>query len=186
MHLFRVALVLAIAIPLLGGAALADSMKIESTPVPTSPKPNFSKMMFMTGNWTCSIMSSRRPGPYTTTSTTAISPDGYWMVTQTTIHKASWIPTEFTSEDRMTYDASTSRWVDLSYDGGGGYDLSTSQGWNGNAIVWTDMAYPKTNATAMNNPTTVTKVSVTKTTAVNTFKEPSGRVVTVHTTCTKS
>ncbi len=171
------AVILAFAIP-----AFAQ---VESTPVPTTPKPDFSKMAFLSGKWTCSVLSSRRPGPYVTTSTATMSPSGYWLVTTTTIHKNSWIPTSFTSTDRLTYDPSTSRWVDVTLDDQGGYDLSSSPGWNGNTIVWTDVAYPKTNATAVNNPTTLTKVSNTKTTAVNTFKEPSGRVVTVKTTCTK-
>jgi hypothetical protein len=165
---------------------VAAAAQTESTPVPANAKPDFSKMSFLTGNWTCSVKSSRRPGPYTTTSTSSMSPDGYWLVTRTTIHKASWIPQSFTAEDRMTYDPSTSRWVDISTDTGGGYDLSTSPGWNGSSIVWTDVVYPKSNATATSNPTTVTKVSDTKTTATSSFKEPSGRLVTVKTTCNKS
>src|SRR5579862_1069696 len=164
---------------LLGTVAVAAAPKIETTPVPAAAKPDFSKIAFMTGSWTCSIMSSRRPGPYTVTSTTTMSPDGYWMVTQSTVHKASWIPNSFKTEDKMTYDTSTNRWVDITTGDGGAYDVTTSPGWNGNAIVWTDAIYPKTNATATNNPTTVTKVSDTKTTATNSFIEPGGRLVTV-------
>jgi len=169
----------------IGGAGFAQSAKVETTPVPTIAKPDFSKMSFLTGTWNCSILSSRRPGPYRTTSVASISGDGYWILTRTTVHRASWIPRSFTSEDRMTYDPSTSRWIDMTYDDQGGYDLSTSPGWTGNSIVWTDLAYPRTNATAMNNPTTMTKVSDTKTTSSTSFKEPSGRLVTVKTTCTK-
>ncbi|HEY8297574.1 MAG TPA: hypothetical protein VIG32_06085 [Candidatus Baltobacteraceae bacterium] len=115
-----------------------------------------------------------------------MSPDGHWLVTRTTVHKASWIPQEFVGQDSMTYDASTARWVDLSTDETGGYDMSTSPGWQGNSIVWTDMAYPKTNNTAMNNPTTLTKVSDSKTESMSTFTEPSGRLVNVKTTCAKA
>lgn len=181
----RAAFLFAAAITLLSGSALAAMPTIEATPVPMTPKPSFSKMAFMGGTWTCSVMSSRRPGPYTTTSTTTTSNDGYWMATQTTTNTTSWIPQALTTVDRMTYDSSTSRWVDLATDDQGGYDVSTSPGWSGNTIVWTDVTYPKTNATATNNPTTVTKVSDTKTTSVNTFKEPSGRLVTVKSICSK-
>jgi len=182
----QAAFLFAAALMFSSGTALAATPNVEATPVPTAPKPNFSKMAFMGGTWTCSIMSSRRPGPYTTTSTTTTSNDGYWMATQATTNTTSWIPQALTTVDRMTYDPSTSRWVDLATDDHGGYDLSTSPGWSGNTIVWTDVTYPKTNATATNNPTTITKISDTKTTSVNSFKEPSGRLVTVKSTCTKA
>jgi len=86
----------------------------------------------------------------------------------------------------MTYDPSTSRWIDIAYDQSGGYNVSTSPGWSGNSITWTDAVITKTNATASTNPTTLTKVSDTKTTSKSSFKEPSGRVVTVTATCTKT
>ena len=74
----------------------------------------------------------------------------------------------------------------MEYDDQGGFDLSTSPGWVGNTITWSDVVYPKLNATATNNPTTLTRVSDTKTTSINTFREPGGRLVTVRTTCTKA
>lgn len=183
MHLLRTAGSFAIALAAVGAMALAQT---ESTPIPTGPKTDLSRMQFLTGTWNCSILSSRRPGPYTTTQVGSISPDGHWLVTKTTVHKASWIPASFTGEDHMTYDRSTSRWVDLATDQTGGYDLSTSPGWTGNTIVWTDQTYPKTNNTATNNPVRLTKVSNTKTTSSSSFREPSGRLVTVKTTCTKA
>jgi hypothetical protein len=183
MQLLRGALLLLAALVAVNSGVFAQ---VESSPVPIAAKPDFTAMMFMTGSWSCSVLSARRPGPYIVTSTTSVSPDGYWLVTQNTVHKASWIPKEFVSIDKMTYDPSTNQWVDITTDELGGYDLSTSPGWNGNQIVWTDVTYPKTNATAVNNPTTVTKMSDTKTTAENTFKEPGGRVVSVKTTCNKT
>jgi len=164
------------------GAVFAQ---VESTPVPQNAKPDFSKMSFLMGTWNCSVKSARRPSAYQTTSTTTMSPDGYWMVTDTTTHTASWIPKVLRTEDRMTYDPSTSRWIDISYDDGGGYNVSTSPGWSGDKITWTDMVITQVNATASTNPTTITKVSDTKTTSSSSFKEPSGRVVNVDTSCTK-
>lgn len=183
MRMFRVVSLLGTAVMALSAVALAQ---VESTPVPTTPKVDFSKMSFLTGTWNCSVMSSRRPGPYRTTSVATIDRDGYWLITRTTVHPASWIKRSFTTEDRMTYDPSTSRWIDMEYDDQGGFDLSTSPGWVGNTITWSDVVYPKLNATATNNPTTLTRVSDTKTTSINTFREPGGRLVTVRTTCTKA
>lgn len=160
--------------------------QVESTPIPMTPKPDFSKMAFFMGRWTCSTKSARRPSAYQTTSNTTMSPDGYWMITRSTTPKLSWSSASLSSEDRMTYDPSTSRWIDITMDDQGGYNVSTSPGWNGNTITWTDMVITKTNATASTNPTTMTKVSGSKTMSRSSFKEPSGRTVGVSTVCTKS
>jgi hypothetical protein len=168
------------------GAALAQNPTMETTPIPTNAKPDFSKMQFLTGTWSCSVKSSRRPAAFRTTSNARMSTDGYWLITRTTTQKTAWMNRPLTSEDKATYDASTGRWVDISTDDEGGYDISTSPGWNGNTITWTDQLYPKTNATATNNPTTMTKVSDRRTTSKTSFREPSGRLITVNTTCTKT
>lgn len=179
---------------LLGGVLLvlplatsaAQNAAPETTPVPVPSKPDFSTMQFMTGTWTCSVKSSRRPAAFQTTSTASMSPDGYWLITKTTTHKASWIPRETSNTDWVTYDASTSRWVDIGMGTAGSYNVSTSPGWQGNSIVWTDALIQKTNATASTNPSTMTKAGNTKTTTKQSFTEPGGRVVNVVTTCTKS
>lgn len=183
MRLFRAALSTGV---LLLTCSVALAQTVETTPIPMNPKPDFSKMQFLTGNWSCTVNSSRRPAAFKTTSTARISTDGYWIITRTTNEKVPWMTRIFTNEDRVTYDSSTSRWVDIAYDEQGGYDLSTSPGWNGNTITWTDVAYPKTGATASSNPATMTKVSATKTTTKSSFTEPSGRLVTVVTTCNKT
>lgn len=185
MRLFKCA-VLTGALLLTFGVALAQAPKIETTPIPMNPKPDFSKMQFLTGTWSCSVKSSRRPAAFRTTSTGRISNDGYWLITQTTTPKTSWMSGNLTGEDKMTYDASTSRWVDVNTDDQGNYNVSTSPGWTGNTITWTDAVITKTNATASTNPTTMTKLSNTRTTSRQTFKEPSGRLITVNSTCTKT
>jgi hypothetical protein len=186
MRLIRALSIFGAALITLGTAAFAQSPTIETTPIPMTAKTDFSKMAFLSGTWNCSVMSSRRPTPYHVTSVSTLSTDGYWMVTRSTTQKTSWIARTLTTEDKMTYDPSTSRWVDVSTDDSGGYDVSSSPGWNGDSIVWTDLAYPQSNATAVNNPTTLTKVSDTETTSVSSFKEPSGRLVTVKSSCTKA
>lgn len=186
MSLLRGAALFALILLSSAAAAAAQSPQVESTPIPTPPKPDFAPMMFMTGTWNCSVMSSRRPGPYQVTSTASVDPTGYWLVTRSVAHKASWFPADLVSEDRMTYDPSTSRWIDISTDNGGGYNVSTSPGWQGNQIVWTDAVITKSNNTASTSPTTMTKDSGSRTTSVSSFTEPGGRVVNVRTTCTKS
>ncbi len=175
---------LAVAASLLSSAGVFA--QVESTPIPMSPKPDFSKLSYMSGNVRCSVKSSRRPSAYITTSTSNVSSDGYWMTVRSTTHKASWIPRELTSVDRVTYDPSTSRWVDINTDDEGGYNVSTSPGWRGNTITWTDAVITKANATASTSPTVVTKVNDSRSTAKSSFREPSGRMVTVSTVCTKS
>jgi hypothetical protein len=160
--------------------------QVESTPIPMTPKPDFSKMRFLMGAWTCSTKSSRRPSAYTTTSNATMSSDGYWLVTRSTTPKLSWTTGSLHTQDMLTYDASTNRWIDIGTDNTGGYNVSTSPGWNGNRIIWTDMVITKTNATASTNPTTITKLSDTKTMSKSSFREPSGRLITVTTTCSKS
>jgi hypothetical protein len=160
--------------------------QIETTPIPTTPKPDFSSMSFLAGTWNCTERNTRRPSAYTYTNTNSMDPSGYWMVTNAVSHPSSWAPTETKSVIKTTYDGSTSRWVAVSTDDQGGYDLSTSSGWKGDKIVWHDESYPKTNNTATSGDTTVTKASATKTTYTSSFTEPSGRTVNITGSCTKS
>ena len=85
----------------------------------------------------------------------------------------------------ITYDADTSRWVDLNTDSNGGYDLSTSKGWVGDKMVWHDLAFaPGPDVTAVTDQT-MTKVSDTKFSFASGFTEKSGRKVTFKGACTK-
>jgi hypothetical protein len=160
--------------------------QVETTPIPMSPKPNFSSMQFQLGTWNCTTTNTRRAVPYTDTSKAVMDPSGYWMVTTDVTHPVSYDPHAHTTVTKVTYDASTSRWVSVSTDDGGGYDMSTSNGWEGNTMVWHDVAFPKTASITSSGDTTITKVSNTKTTLTSSFTESSGRVVHVKGTCTKS
>ena len=119
-----------------------------------------------------------------TKGTTTISPDGYWMVTNWSSPKTSWAAAA-SGTTKLTYDPSTSRWVQIGTGSQGGYSFDTSPGWQGKKIVWTPLTYMKSNATEMVNPTTSVKMSATKTVDTNTFTEPGGRVVSVKAICTK-
>ncbi len=159
--------------------------QVETTPIPMSPKPDFSSMQFQIGTWNCVSTNTRRASPYTDTSKTTMDPSGYWMVTTDVAHPVSFDPHTHINVTKMTYDASTSRWVSLSTDDGGGYDMAVSTGWKGNTLVWHDVSTTKTENIASVGDVTITKVSDTKQTNASTFTEPSARVVHVKGTCTK-
>ncbi len=167
-------------------ALAASSPKIESTPIPAPGKPDFSSMNFSLGTWMCSTKSARRPGPYITTSVTTMDPTGYFMVTKSTTAKTSWAP-KAGATDWVTWDSDTKRWVDINVGDFGAYDASTSPGWTGNTMVWTDALFKPGMDVVAVTPLINTKVSDTKLTSHTTFKErSSGRWVSVDTVCNKT
>lgn len=107
------------------------------------------------------------------------------MVTRTITDKVPWNPITITNLDYMTYDATTNRWIDLSMDDYGAYDVSASPGWNGNGMTWTELAYPKLHGAATNDPRVFKKLSDTQTETDTSFSEASGRRVVITTTCAK-
>jgi hypothetical protein len=163
---------------------LADAAP-EATPIPRDPKPNFTSMQFLVGNWDCSVASARRPRPFTTHETTSISPDGYWLVTRTVTDPVPWNNIRITNTEYVTYDTTTKRWIDMGMDDFGAYDVSASPGWNGGAITWSEIAYPKFHGVKENEPRVVRKFSRVKTESITTLIETGGRHVIVTTTCTK-
>jgi hypothetical protein len=167
---------------LMSTGVFAQTPSVEKTPIPPLAKPDFSNMLL--GTWRCSTKSSRRAWSYETTSTTSPSPDGYWLVTKSKIARTP-ITAAFQSTDMVTYDSSTRRWIDIETDEQGNYGVTTSPGWNGNTIVWTNAFAPKSAGIASTNPTSITRVSATKYTSLWSFVESNGRVVTVKTVCNK-
>jgi hypothetical protein len=163
------------------------AQQIESTPVPEQPKPNFSSMNFLIGTWSCSNRSSRRPAPFTTTVTYTASPDGWWIDQKSVNKPMQWFPHSLTVYDKITYDATTKRWIDVSYGDNGTYGLSTAEGWNGDSIVWHDPTFAPSSDISAQTDTTMTKDSDTKYTSSNSFTEASnGRNVSFVTTCMKN
>jgi hypothetical protein len=178
--LVTVAVLLAAAIP---SHALAQ---VESSPIPASQKPNFSSMGFLVGTWTCSTRSSRRPAAFTTAVTYALDPTGYWLNQTSTTGPLTWMSRRLTVWDKITHDADTKRWVDVSYDDAGGYGLSVSSGWDGDKIVWHDLSFaPSAQVSAQSNTTNI-KVSPTKYQTASSFTEAgTGRRIDVATVCSK-
>jgi hypothetical protein len=158
---------------------------VEASPIPRDRKPDFSALNFQVGTWNCAVDSSRRPRPFATTVTTTISPDGYWLITTTITGKVPWNPIAIANKDYVTYDRTTSRWIDISMDDHGAYDISASPGWTGNKMVWTELVYQRLHGLASTHQRTLTKVSDAKTMLYQAFAEASGKRVTVKTTCTK-
>jgi hypothetical protein len=164
----------------------AAEMKVEGTPVPTPPKPDFSSMKFLIGTWTCSDLSSRRPGPFTTIEVYSMDPTGYWLVRDNTIHKASWIPREVHSQTRYTYDRLAKQWVRITMGDVGGFAVATAPMPVNSHKTYTYVIQDKTPDIASYAPEVYTKESDTKKSMTTSFTENNGRVVTVKETCTKS
>jgi hypothetical protein len=166
--------------------ALAAAPKIEGTPVPLRPKPDFSSMKFLIGTWECTDLSSRRPGPFNITEVYSMDPSGYWIVRDTTTHKASWIPREFHAESKYTYDAVAKRWIRVTTNDQGAYSVATAPMPVGNKKTYTYVIQTKALDVASYAPEVYTKESDTKKTMMTSFTETNGRVVNVKETCTKS
>jgi hypothetical protein len=165
-------------------AVLAQTM--EATPIPSPPKPNFAPMKYFLGAWSCSSKSSRRPTPQLSTSVVTLDPGGRWMIEKSVNHATSWFPYTVDEVDQFTYDGDAKRWVDVETDTLGGYDLSATKGWTGNALVWTDISFAPGKDVASETTFTITKNSATKFTGTNAFTTTKGRTVNVETVCTKS
>ncbi len=181
----RIVCTLTFAITITTQAVSAQTPQPEATPIPRDPRPDFSAMHFLIGSWNCQVASSRRPQTFAQHSTTTISPDGYWMVTRTITDKVPWNPITITNTDYITYDKTRDRWIDMSMDDYGAYDVSSSPGWTGSSMTWTEIAYPKLHGAATNDPRIVTKRTDSQTETNTSFTESAGPRVTVKTTCTK-
>lgn len=160
--------------------------QVESTPIPAPAKPNFSSMSFLIGTWSCSTKSARRPSAYMTTSTYTMDPSGWWINQTSTTTKTKWISASLTNMDKITYDADTHRWVDVTVGPQNGYGLAFSSGWHGNTLSWHDVAFMAGPDIASQTDNVLTKVSNTKVTSSSSFTETkSGRRVAVTGVCTK-
>ena len=168
------------------GTVIAADTKIEGTPVPMRPKPDFSTMRFLIGNWTCTDVSSRRPGPFTITEMYSMDPTGYWIIRDDVTHKASWISQDIHSQTKYTYDSQAKRWVRITTDERGGYNVATAPMPTGSKKTYTYVIQTKSPDINSYSPEVYTKESDTMKTMTSSFTEENGRVVTVKETCTKS
>ena len=117
-----------------------------------------------------------------------MDPNGWYIDETSVTTPMKWFATrqKQMTYDKITYDPTTHRWVDVLYDNQGGYGLSFASGWDGNKITWHDVSFAPSSDIKSQTDTTTTKVSATKMTGYSTFTEAkTGRVVAVTTTCTK-
>jgi hypothetical protein len=160
--------------------------QVESTPVPTPSRPNFAPLEFLIGTWSCSTKSARRPSAYLTSVTYAMDPSGWWIDETSVTSPTKWISSKLTTYDKITYDSTTHRWVDLDYGPANGYSLAFTSGWSGNKLVWHDVSFAPTSDISSQTDNTMVKVSATKLTSSSSFTEAkTGRVVAVAGVCTK-
>ena len=185
--MIRFLLTLVSLLSVLGSASASAALPAaQTTPIPRDRRPDFRPFRFMVGRWNCSVESSRRPRPFPATSTTEVTPDGYWLVTTMSTPPVPWNNIRITAKDYITYDPTRSLWVDLTMDDYGLYGVSTSKGWADGAIVWDDVMFPKSHATSMHLPRIERKNGDRSITSIQRFKEPSGAQFSVTTSCTKA
>ncbi|MBV8460500.1 MAG: hypothetical protein JO009_06390 [Candidatus Eremiobacteraeota bacterium] len=184
----RTLVAIAVVLAAIGSIAFAaTSPTIESTPVPKPAKPDFSSMNWLLGTWNCSFKSGRRPSAASFIQVTTMDPSGYWMVTKSVSKGTSWFPWPANSTDMVTHDSDPKRWVDIMTGDFGAYDASSSPGWNGDTIVWTDNMFKPSSDVMAVTPLTQTKVSPRKWTSHTTFQErSSGTWISVDTMCNKT
>jgi hypothetical protein len=178
--LFAVSLTFALS----SSAVLAQTSA--ATPIPLSPKPDFSAMSYFVGSWSCSFRSARRPGPQHFTTVATLDPGGRWLVEKTEIQPVAWFPHAVSELDMITYDPFAKRWVDVETDSAGGYDLSATNGWSGDALVWKDLAFVPSNDVVSSTELRLKKISSAKYTSTNSFTTKKGRTVGTSTVCTKT
>jgi hypothetical protein len=151
-----------------------------ATPVP-DVKPDFSGMQWMLGTWTCKTLknSMGRGAGRIETDVNSMTLDGHYMMTSGTskpFDKAR--TTTLTTQGWIGYDKAKKAWFSFGISNFGGFGMSTSPGWVGNKIVWTDMYASDGGALGVS---TVTKVSAVKMTSINVTKGQ-----TTSDSCTKS
>lgn len=156
-----------------------------STTVATPGLPKFAQMGFLIGKWSCQYRSSRRPTPWKATVTYQLSPRRHWL-TETSINFPSpWAPWQRVITSNITYDGSSGRWVDVSLVDNGSYSVSTSSGWQTNAILWQDMNLSHSGDLAKSNSYRVTRISDNELTESWSFLSSARKVVKISGTCKK-
>ncbi len=161
--------------PLVSAASPAPA----PTQVPMA-HPDFSSMMFLTGSWRCTQM--LRGKERSDSSTTTIGMDNAWMVTQDSAPPFDQYRTyTIQSTNYMTYDGSIKQWVQVGADSAGGYGISSSPGWQGNTIAWTNKNLDGSSGTDV-----ITKVSDTETNDDSTATDSKGKTTKVAIHCMKT
>jgi len=145
----------------------------QPTPVPDN-KPDFSASAFLIGTWMCKTTknSMGRGSGRTEIDVNTMTLDGHYMRTDGTSKPFDKARTRtIVTQGWVGYDSAKKAWYSFGIGNFGGFGMSTSPGWKGNTIVWTDM-YSTDGAPL--SVTTTTKVSDTKITDVSVTKTAKG------------
>jgi hypothetical protein len=165
-----------------GAPALAQ--EAGPTPVPDH-KPDFSSMSFLLGTWNCKTtkIAGKRGNGRTETDVNTMAEDGNYMETDSTSKPFDSARTRtLTGKGWIGYDSTRKSWYSFGIGNFGGFGVSTSPGWSGGKIVWTDTYATDGSPLGV---ATITKVSDTKTTSIYTVKTSHGTETTGD-ECTKS
>lgn len=113
-------------------------------PAPTmvaNPVPDLSALGYLRGTWKCHSMLRGRDRPNTVTGTVVLN--GRWIVAHDVAPPFdSYRSGTIHTDTYYTYDSANKTYVAMSVDDFGGYGMSTSPGWKGNTIAWTDRSAP--------------------------------------------
>jgi hypothetical protein len=181
----RITCAFALLLAVTASAAIA-APRIEGTPIPTAPKPDWSSMRFLIGTWKCTDYSSRRPGPFQTTEVYSMDPSGYWMIRNDTIHTASWIPREIHSQTKYTWDTYAHRWVRITMSELGGFAVATAGNPVAGKKTYTYVIQSKAPDVASFAPEVYQVTGGMKKTMMSSFTETNGRLVNVKEMCIKN
>jgi hypothetical protein len=160
---------------------IAPAFAAQPTPVPMV-RPDLSSLRFYVGTWTCHQKLRGADRPDTTTYTMAY--DGTWLAAHDVAPPFDKYRTKaIVSDTYYTFNSLTKTWVSVSVDNFGGYGVSTSPGWVGSKMVWTDSV---TNDGTL-GVATITKVSDTNITYTAISHTKSGKAnPPARGVCTKS
>lgn len=166
--------------------SFAANTGVEGTPPPMPPKPDWSTMNFLVGTWTCTDLSSRRPGPFTVTKVYSKDPGGYWMTRNDTTHKASWIKRELHTTYRYTWDDVKQKWIRIGMGDLGGYEVAEAPMPVNGRKTWTFITQRIPPDIASYTPEVYQRTGDTKITMTSSFREKTGRLVNVKESCSKT
>jgi hypothetical protein len=115
--------------------------KADAQPTPTPVPyvtPDLTPMQYFVGTWSChsKLRGSDRPS----TLTYRVSDDKHWIKFREDAPPFDRYRTQtIVSDGSLTYNPTAKQWAFVVTDNFGGYGISTSPGWNGNRLIFTDV-----------------------------------------------
>jgi hypothetical protein len=130
------------------------------------PRPDFRASRFLLGTWACRTVERNpypgRPDGRVETRVIGMALDDRWLYV-TSSHAASGERPHVVAKTWITWDAGAGQWVQMGIDALGGYGVATSNGWQGDHIVWTDKMAPAGRPVGASTLTKISDVHFTDT-----------------------